>query len=364
MASMRKNRIYKKSLLIYTIILFVLFLAFSVYIYMTLVDYEKYQATTFIKTTVKNLSDDTLKEYLKSNNQDESLLNEYRNIINDKDVVIIKKDDNLFEVSLNDRVLFEIETKTLKTGTKLGMFSYEVREVSKITPNLERGLVYYDIIVPSNYTVLIDKEIAKYTKKEEYKNLDFMYVNESMPYMVTYEINDLSKEAEIEVTDEYGKKVELVKKKYVYNLEKNYLSFDSYDEAKKYLSTEVDIWDYAHNWSLYLSRDLKGTLYGYDKIKSYYIEGSLLDKKAYNWPHSIDITFVSSHILLDPTFTNEKLSNFTIYSKDAFSCEVYLVKRMKVDGKQVDDIMNDYIYFVKDNGIWKVVNQKAASKDE
>ena len=147
--------------------------------------------------------------------------------------------------------------------------------------------------------------------------------------------------------------------KYSYTLEKNYINVDSYDEAKKYLSSEVDIWDFAHKWSLFLTNDLSGLAHGYNTIKTYFIEGTSMSKQAYNWAHGIDINFTSRHKLKDPTFTNEKLNNFTIYSKDAFSCEIYLEKNMIVNGKDQLDVMHDYIYFIKDNGVWKVVNIKA-----
>ena len=357
--SRRRNKAFKRSLLIYTCVAAVLCIVFLIYIFVTLKVYESNQASTFIKTYIKRLDDTTLKGYLEENNQSISLLSEYKKQINDKDVKVVKKGDNTFKVMLNDRELFNIETKTLKTETKLGMFSYDVREVTSIKPNLERGLVYVDVIVPSNYKVEIDGKVQESDKKEEYKNLSYMYANDSMPYMVTYEVNNLAKEANIKVTDEYGKDVTLKKNKFTYKLDKNYLTFDTYDDAKKYLSSEVDIWDFAHKWSLFLTKDLQGTSYGYSTIKTYFIEGTDMSKMAYNWAHNVDITFTSKHTLTNPPFTDEKLSNFVVYSKDAFSCEVYLVKHMIVNGKEQLDTMHDYIYFVKDNDVWKVVNIKA-----
>ncbi len=355
----RRNTLFKKSLLIYTGIAIILCIAFLVYMYKTLITYEQNQTTTFIKNTIKELDDDTLKGFLKDNNQDTTLLDEYREIINDEDVLVLKKGENTFEVSLNDRILFNIETKTLRTETKLGMFSYDIREVTKIEPNLERGLMYVDVIVPSNYKVEIDGKEVTSDKKEQYKNLDYMYQNGSMPYIVTYEVNNLSKEADVKVLDEYGKETSLKKSKFTYKLEKNYLSFDTYDEAKEYLSSEVDIWDFAHKWSLFLTNDLQGLSHGYNTIKDYFIEGTEMNTRAYNWAHNIDIMFTSRHTLTNPPFTDEKLSNFTIYSKNAFSCEVYLNKHMIVGGKEQIDTMHDYIYFIKDNDTWKVVNIKA-----
>ena len=191
MAKSRRKSLFKKSLLIYTIIASILCVVFVIYIFVTLKTYEKNQTTTFIKSTIAKLDDDTLKGYLKDNNQNENLLDEYKKQINDKDIKVIKKDENNFEVELNERVLFDVETKYLKTETKLGMFSYELRDITNITPHLERGLIYYDITVPSTYEVSIDgKKAENPVKKEEYKNLDYMYQNDSMPYIVTYEVNN------------------------------------------------------------------------------------------------------------------------------------------------------------------------------
>ena len=357
----RKNKsLFKKSLIIYSGIAAILVVVFLVYIFLTLKSYEDEQTTNVIKNTILSLDDNTLKGYLKDNNQSEDLLDEYKKQINDKDVKVIKKDKDNYEVVLNSRVLFGIATKFISTETKLGMFSYEKREITNIKPNLERGLIFYNVTVPSTYKVYADnKLIEEATTKEKYKNLDYMYQNNSMPYMVTYEINGLTKEESIKVVNEYDEEVKLKQDKYSYTLEKSYINVDSYDEAKKYLSSEVDVWDFAHNWSLFLTNDLSGLAHGYNTIKQYFIEGTSISKQAYNWAHGIDINFTSRHKLKNPPFTNEKLSNFTIYSKDAFSCEIYSEKNMIVNGKDQLDVMHDYIYYIKDNGVWKVVNIKA-----
>lgn len=360
MAKSRRKSLFKKSLLIYTIFATLLVVVFLVYIFLALKSYEEEQTTNIIKNTIISLDDDTLKDYLKNNNQSENFLDEYKKQINDKDVKILKKDKDNYEVVLNNRVLFNIITKYIRTETKLGIFSYEKREIISIKPNLERGLIFYNVTIPSTYKLYVNNELVEEpTSKEKYKNLDNMYQNDSMPYMATYEVNGLTKEESIKVTNEYDEEVKLKQNKYSYTLEKNYLNVDSYDEAKKYLSSEVDIWDFAHKWSLFLTNDLSGPAHGYNTIKQHFIEGTSMSKQAYNWAHGIDINFTSRHTLKNPPFTNEKLSNFTIYSKNAFSCEVYLDKHMVVNGKEQIDTMHDYIYFIKDNNTWKVVNIKA-----
>lgn len=356
----RRSSVFKTCLMIYSIITLILVILFLVYIYFTLESYEQHQTTNFIKNEIASISDEELKGYLSSNNLDTKLLSEYKKQINDKDINVVKKDEDNYEVILNDRVLFNVLTKFVKSETKLGMFSYEVRDIVEVKPNLERGLYYVDVIIPSNYKLYVNgDEVTKYSKREEYKNLDYMYSSSSMPYMLSYSLDSINKNDSIKVVDEYGKNVELKKSKYTYKIDKNYINVDTMSEAVNYLSSEVDVLDFARNWSLYLSRDLKGTSWGFNDLKVNFIEGTPMWERAYNWSKNVDILFISKHTLKNPIFTNEKLSNFTIYSKDAFSCEVYLEKNMVVAGKDQVDIMHDYIYFVKDNGVWKVVNIKA-----
>ena len=88
--SRRNNSLFKKSLIIYTLIAAVLVVVFLIYIFLTLKSYEKGQTTNVIKDTILSLDDSTLKEYLKDNKQSEDLLNEYKKQINDKNVKIVK----------------------------------------------------------------------------------------------------------------------------------------------------------------------------------------------------------------------------------------------------------------------------------
>ena len=81
---------------------------------------------------------------------------------------------------------------------------------------------------------------------------------------------------------------------------------------------------------IFLPDDLEGRLHGFYNISKHLIKDSSLYEYAYKWATGEDITFVSSHTLQNPTFTNEKISNFEIYDKNAFSCEVYLEKNMRL----------------------------------
>ena len=127
----------------------------------------------------------------------------------------------------------------------------------------------------------------------------------------------------------------------------------------------------AEDWSLYLTDDLKGNLHGFYNINKYLIKDSDIYKNAYKWATGIDITYVSSHVLSNPTFTNERIENFKIYNENAFSCEVYLQKNLKLTNanKRIEDIMHERMYFAyyqtqDNNGEWKLVNMQSITDNQ
>ena len=182
------------------------------------------------------------------------------------------------------------------------------------------------------------------------------------------------KEPTVKILDENGNEIEYAKDGNTISKELNFISVATEEEAKQHLTGEINPLAVAKDWSLYLTDDLNGRLHGYYNISKYLIEASDIKKFAYSWATGVDITFVSSHILLNPTFTNEEISNFEIYSENAFSCEVYLQKNLKLKsgGKKIEDKMNERMYFVyvdhtddgKENPEWKLVNMQSVTDNK
>ena len=356
-----RKKMFRKILGVYSLILTLVMLLFLVYIFITLENYEKNQNDVFLKESLKDLTDQQLLSFLNNNNQDDKLLDYYKDLIDSKDLKFVKVEENVYNAVINDRVLFTIKTKVIAEKTKLGLFTYQEKEVTDITPNLERGIIYYDIIIPSNFEIYLDgkKQEIEPAKKEGYKDISFMYYGNVMPYLATYEINNLSSEKKITVKDFLGNDVKLNKKKFQYTTDIRYYEVDTIDEANKLLNDKVDVANIAHNWSLFLTRDLKGAgAYGLNTMTSYLVPDTELYKQANAWAHSVDITFTSKHTLTNPVFTNEKINNFKIYGDKAFSCEIYTEKGMIVNGKVQQDVMHDYLYFVKVDSGWKLINLK------
>ena len=173
---------YKKSLIIYSSILGALALIFLIYIFITLITYENHQINNYLINTINKLSDQELSNYLSEYNLASDLLEQYQEITSKKDLEVKKIADEEYEIYDGNRQIFTITTKVLKNKTKLGLFTYQEREVVDIIPNLSRGLFYYDVIIPSNYKLYLDgEEITDYSKTSNFADLDFMYYNSSMP---------------------------------------------------------------------------------------------------------------------------------------------------------------------------------------
>lgn len=361
----RRRNLFKKSLIIYVCLLGVLCVILAVYIYFTLVSYESNQTGNFLTFTVRNLDDETLKGYLKEAKKDENQLDNYKKIVKSNKMQYSKVSEGVFEASLNNRKVFTIETKVVDTKTKLAFFSYQVREVTKITPYLERGFVYYDVTVPSNFKIYLDdKEVEGIAGEEQkYNDLDFMYYNESMPKVVTYSLNDVDTEKKVTVKDFMGQEVELKQDTYKYELGEYYIAVNDYNDLNKYLPNVIDVSDAAHNWSLFMSNDLTGAWHGIDRISEILIKDSSLYEMAYGWAHSVDITFTSRHTLKNPIFTDEVINNCKVYSDSAFSCDVAFTKNMVVNGNDQPDKMHDTLFFIKNNNEWKLINIQSVEEN-
>ena len=117
--------------------------------------------------------------------------------------------------------------------------------------------------------------------------------------------------------------------------------------------------DFAEKYSLFLTNDLTGSEHGFSQLRSYVIDGTDMYNVMYGWAHGIDITFTSRHTLKNPIFTNEKLSNFVIYSDKAFSVDVELEKNMTVKGEDRVMKMNDRLSFVYYNDSWKLISMES-----
>ena len=136
------------------------------------------------------------------------------------------------------------------------------------------------------------------------------------------------------------------------------------EEAYKYLAHDgFDPIKFAENWSLFMTADLDGPRWGFYTLTPNLIEGTQMYNKAYSWATLVDIQFTSIHTLDKEPFTNEKISNITIYNENAFSVEVYLEKNMTLnDGQKRVDKLHDIYSYVYYDGAYRLMAMKSVSE--
>jgi hypothetical protein len=224
----------------------------------------------------------------------------------------------------------------------------------------------YVIKLPDNFKVSVNgQEAAKYVT-ETSSNEKYQYVADyaKMPGFATYEIKNAICEPQVEIADNLNQKVECVFENGVFEITEQ----TGLDAIPEEISATVDVLEIAKMWSKFMTTDLEGSQKGFGTMKKYLIKNSYLYDVAYKWVTNIDITFVFGHVLKNPPFTDEKVTNFISYGDNMFSCDIYFVKHMK-DLKdrnegEIEDVMNSTFYFMNydetadgvDNPHWVILD--------
>lgn len=368
--------LYKKSLLIYTGIIVVLIIALLVYVSMCLKEYDKYDLDNFIKNSVANLSNKDLVDIV-----DDKALNvsKYEDFSSKKEIIkaldksledtkrITYKqlDDEstnkkpVYDIYYNGKKVLKIKIANKGQIQKLKLLNYTKWEVVDIKSYIENGLYEVKANIPENYKLYINGKEVKDSIESENKSLALFAQYTEVKKYNGYEINGLINKPKVVIKDDSGKEVKPTIKDDVYTIEETYFKTDDNEVAQSKLIERFDVLAFAEKYSLFLTNDLSGSYHGFSQLKKYVIEGTDMYKMMYNWAHGIDITFTSKHTLKNPTFTNESLTNFVIYSDKAFTVDVTLEKNMKVKGEDRVMKMHDRLSFVYYNDGWKLINMES-----
>jgi len=354
--------------------------AFLIYVADSLIQYEKNQTENFIESSIQQIKKSAkkgkLEKYLDISKIEKSKFEKQEATVEDgieqlleiqnityKESSESKENNPIYDIYANNNLILNIELGIDKKENRLGILTFNKWKIEKVTNKMEKGICSYDILIPNNYKAYInDKELTNEFITEKIQNEGLAQISKyvEIPYIVKYEIPNLYVQPDIKILDENGNNV-------AYKIESNKIEKEleikkiDTDEGLQQIKNAPDILKIAKDWSLYLTDDLAGTLNGYYNISKYLIKGSDIAKFAYNWATGVDITFISRHSLMNPTFTNVKVQNFEIYNENAFSCEVYLEKNMRVLSKKLVDKMHERMYFVyeqKSSG-WKLVNMQS-----
>ena len=387
-----KKSIFKKFLIIYVIILTVLMLVLLGYVADSLVKYEKNQTENYIESTINQLKkaskNNKIEKYIDTSKINVSdfestsvSVNEgFYELLNTQNITYKLNENStdgenqIYDIYANGKKILEVNLNGEQKENRLGLLTFNIWKINSIEPKMENGIYTCNILVPNNLKVYVnDKELTEEQIVENVQNEGLAQISKyvEIPYIVKYEVTELLKKPNVKILDENGNEVKYTEEGNTISKDLDFMIAENEEEAKQKIKGYIDVLKVAKDWSLYLTDDLSGRLHGYYNISEYLIDDSDIEKFAYSWATGVDITFVSSHTLLNPIFTNEKISNFEIYNENAFSCEVYLQKNLKLKsgGKVIEDKMNERMYFAyydetddgKDNPEWKLVNMQSVT---
>ena len=367
----KKMSLYKKSLIVFALILLILSEAALIYVSTSLKEYENGNIDNYMSSLIKDMkksaNNKNIQKYLSYNNIESiyektpSFEEGYKQLFNDSKITYKESDKNTYDIYADDNIIASV-TLNSKPMHRLGLLSYNKYDISKIETYSKNGIYSAEVYVNSNYELYInDVKVSEddLVSKEEIKEYSEAYDKISLPYQNHYKITNLTKKPKITVKDKENS-VNVTNENSIYYALDYFNTNDSEKAFEKLTNKDFDPLEFAKKWSLFLTADLGGERYGLYKLTPNLIEGTSIYKRAYNWATQVDITFTSLHSLDNETFTNIKVDNYVVYNELAFSVDIYLEKNMTlINGEKRVDVINDTFYFAYYDGAYRLISMKA-----
>lgn len=372
--SKRKKKMtgYKKSLLIWFLLLLIASEACLIYVSTTLKMYEKGNIEGYMTSLIKDMKTASkvgnINKYLSYNKveskyeKNSSFEEGYKELFNESKLSYKKNDkESTYDIYADDTMIASV-TLDSKKVRRLGILSFEEYSIKEIETYSKNGIYNIDVYVNSNYDLYInDIKVSDddLLSKEEIKEYSEVYDKVDLPYENHYKITNLTKKPKIKVMSGNDEIKVTNEKSTYYGV--SYFKTDDMDAAfAKLTNKDYDPLTFAKNWSLFLTADLSGERYGLYTLTPNLVEGTALYKRAYSWATNVDITFTSMHTLDKDTFTNVKMNGFTVYNANAFSVDIYLEKNMTlVNGEKRVDTLNDTFYYAYIDGAYRLITMKS-----
>ncbi|MGN0507266.1 MAG: hypothetical protein ACI4FZ_11950 [Lachnospiraceae bacterium] len=229
----------------------------------------------------------------------------------------------------------------------------------------------YTVRIPDNFQLSVNgKSAAEYqTAATEISKYQYCAEYAVMPKLITYEIREALCEPDFVLYDNLNQQMDCVFENYMFEVTEQ----SGLNTVPEEVAAQLDVLEIAQMWSRFMTKDLDGAKNGFETMKKYLIKDSYLYNVAYKWATNIDITFVSSHVLDHPPFSEEKVTNYISYGDHLFSCDISFLKHMDLVSRnmKVTDEMNSTFYFMyydetedgKDNPHWVILDiQEIVSK--
>ena len=221
------------------------------------------------------------------------------------------------------------------------------RDASAGLPLGEDGLLSYTITVPEGFTLLLNGDpVDAGTSYSETPLSAFDYVAPytEVPTGRGYEFSGMAAELRVSALNNAGEEVaatQLAPGAYEVPAD-----FAETQDAMDAMAQVADPLYIGELWSQFMTDDVGGSYHGLYTVRRecMLLEGSNLYELATNWAGSIDITFVSTHVIT--SWDNESVRNFIRYNDRLLSADVYFEKVMRVGGSTRTDVFDNRMYFV------------------
>ena len=221
------------------------------------------------------------------------------------------------------------------------------RDVSVPLAAGDDGLLSYTVEVPEGFTLLLDgSPVGESVSYTESALPEFEYVAPftEVPAGREYKFEGLAAELKVSALNNAGDEVTAVQTAPgVYDIPAN---FAETQVAQDLMAGIADPLYIGELWSQFMTDDVAGSYHGFYTVvrECMLLKGSNLYDLAENWADSVDITFVSNHVIT--AWNKESVSNFIRYNENLLSCDVYFEKEMRVAGQQRIDVFDNRMYFV------------------
>ena len=280
-------------------------------------------------------------------------------IVCEEDPAHIGSTDPVVNVTVNGKPFLRVAMHEAEKVTKLMIMNisrWDITSAILLDPDRdasappalgEDGLLSYSIAVPESFTLLLDgSPVAENAAYTEVALADFEYVAPytEVPAGRQYRFDGMAAELRVSALNNAGDEVPSVQTSPgVYDVPAN---FAETQEAQDRMAGVADPLYIGELWSQFMTDDVAGYYHGLGTVTSQckLLEGSNLYDLAYKWAHSIDITFVSSHVIT--AWNKESVTNFIQYNENLLSCDVYFEKEMRVAGQQRIDVFDNRMFFV------------------
>ena len=373
--SRKKLSKYQISLLAFFLLLLIGMEAVLLYVNNSLKAYEKGDIDNYLNSLLLDIKrqsqNGNIKKYfelskVKSDYEKRASLEKgYKELLKSAKLSYQKTDTiNVYNLYADDVLLATVTLDGSKEEHRLGLLTYTNWEIDSMESYNENGLYNLEFYLSSNYTLYINDVKVKDSDlkgAEKIKEYEEVYDKVDLPSLNHYQISGLTVKPKIVIKDKSGKEIKTEYKDNAYYAN-DYFKTDDIKEAMQKLKAEYDPLKFARNWSLFLTDDLSGARHGFYTLEPNLMEGTAMYKRAYSWATGVDVTFTSIHTLDKETFTNEKVSNFTIYNENAFSVEVYLEKNMTlIDKQKKQDVLHDIFYYVYYDNAYRLVHMQTVA---